>query len=66
MNSRPISGTLVAGLLIAVGTMGIAYHITEFRSAQTAVHAVVLAVFAAALFHAKANGYFRRHGTQSP
>ena len=44
MNKRPIYVTVLGYLLIAVGAMGIAYHFTEFRTANPSEYLLVLAV----------------------
>lgn len=46
MNKRPIPVTLVGGVLIAVGAIGIAYHFSEFKSAHPVEY---FGVFAARL-----------------
>ncbi len=44
MNKRPIYVTLLGYVLIAAGAIGIAYHFTEFKSANPREYSLVLIV----------------------
>ncbi|HVP53775.1 MAG TPA: hypothetical protein VMU45_02185 [Candidatus Eisenbacteria bacterium] len=44
MNERPISVTILGYLLIAMGTIGIAYHFAEFKSSRLDEYIWVLLV----------------------
>jgi hypothetical protein len=44
MNKRPLLVTILAYLLIVMGAVGIAYHLTEFRSTPPSEYLLVLFV----------------------